>query len=137
MKKTGCIHNKNRKCNTCASRERRAKNPMFYAYDTLRGNVYRKHGRHFFYLTFEEFKQFAYETEYIGKKGITKTGYHVDRIDPTMGYFVGNIRALTNTLNQKVKYKKLHYDWDDTKGKMVAYVTTLEIDKIDPKDLPF
>lgn len=108
---------------------------MRYAFQNLRDNVHRKHGREWFYLTFEEFKQYAIETDYLGKKGIRKTGYHIDRIDPTMGYFIGNIRPLTNTLNQKVKYKKLHYDWDEEQGKMVAYVTTTEIDQ--PEDLPF
>lgn len=137
MKKRGCAHNNTRQCNTCRSRSARAKNPMFYAYDTLRSNCYRRKGRGWFELTFEEFQQYAIETEYIGKKGITKNGYHIDRIDSTMGYFIGNIRPLTNTLNQKVKYKKLHYDWDDEQGKMVAYVTTIEQDAIDPKDLPF
>lgn len=122
-------------CETCVKRKQRDKNPMFYAYKTLRDNTYRKHGRAWFELTFEEFKQYAIETDYLGKKGITKTGYHIDRIDPTMGYFIGNIRPLTNTLNQKVKYKKLNYVWDDEEGKMVAFVTTMEIDK--PDDLPF
>lgn len=116
-----------RTCNTCDTKKKREKDPMRYAFQTLRDNVYRKKGRAWFYLTFEEFKQFAYETEYIGKKGVTKTEYHVDRIDPTMGYFIGNIRALTNVLNQKVKYKKLNYDWDPEQGKMVAYVTTMEL----------
>lgn len=135
MQRIGCIHSNRRICKTCASRKRREKNPMRYAYETLRNNCYRKHGRAWFYLTFEEFTQYAIETEYIGKKGITQKGYHIDRIDPTMGYFIGNIRPLTNELNQKVKYKKLHYDWDEEQGKMVAYVTTIEQDKV--KDLPF
>lgn len=114
-------------CNTCARRKSREANPMYYAYETLRDNCYRKHGRGWFELTFEEFKQYAIETEYIGKKGITKKGYHIDRPDTTMGYFIGNIRPLTNTLNQKVKYKKLHYTWDEEEGKMIAYVTTMDL----------
>lgn len=114
-------------CTTCYRRRNREADPMKYAYETLRDNCTRKHGKAWFYLTFEEFKQYAIETEYIGKKGITKKGYHIDRPDTTMGYFVGNIRPLTNELNQKVKYKKLHYDWDEEQGKMVAYVTTMDL----------
>lgn len=131
----GCIHNNRRICNTCSSRKKREKNPMYYAYNTLRTNVYRRKGRHFFELTFEEFKQYAIETEYIGKKGISKTGYHIDRIDDEMGYFIGNIQPLTNVLNLAKRYKKLHYEWDEENRRMVAYVTTTTIDI--PKDLPF
>ena len=137
MKVIGCIHNKKRSCQSCRTKRKRQKNPMRYAYETLRNNCYRKHGRAWFYLTFEEFKQYAVETEYLGKKGITSKGYHVDRIDPTMGYFIGNIRPLTNRLNQQVKYKQLHYEWNDEEGRMVAYVSTKEREYIDPKDLPF
>jgi hypothetical protein len=132
----GCFNRcEHRICNTCASRRKRNKNPLRYAYETLRNNVYRRKGRAFFYLTFEEFKQYAIETEYMGKKGITKKGFHIDCKDPTMGYFIGNIRPLTNTLNNQVRYKKLHYEWDDETGRMRAYVTTTQIEQ--PENLPF
>lgn len=137
MNKPGCIHNSKKSCATCLTRRKREKNPMRYAFETLRANVYRKKGRAFFYLTFEEFKQYAVETEYIGKKGITKTGFHVDCIDPTMGYFIGNIQPLTNTLNNQKRYKKLHYDWDEETGRMKAYVSTFKLDDVDDDDLPF
>lgn len=136
-KKRGCIHNKSRQCATCSSQKYRSKDPMRYAYNNLKHNVYRRKGRAWFYLTFEEFKEFAIETHYIGRKGITKVGYHIDRIDDEMGYFIGNIQPLTNVLNLAKRYKKLHYDWDEEQGKMVAYVSTMKIEDVPDEDLPF
>lgn len=91
-----CIHNDKRKCNTCYSREYRAKNPMRYAYQNLKDNCRRRKGIGWFELTFEEFSQFAIETHYIVGKGITKTSYTIDCKDQTMGYFIGNIRVIKN-----------------------------------------
>lgn len=134
----GCRNNcRGKICETCVSRNKRQKNPIRYAYETLRSNVYRRKGKAWFYLTFEEFKQYAVETEYIGKKGITKVGYHIDRMDDTMGYFIGNIQPLTNVLNLGKRYKKLNYEWDEEEGKMRAYVSTVKEEHIDPKDLIF
>lgn len=54
-----------------------------------------------FKLTFEEFKKFAIETNYIQGKGKNKTSYHIDRIDETKGYTIDNIQVLTNSENVK------------------------------------
>jgi hypothetical protein len=126
IKTIGCEHNKKKQCRICAKRRSRKKHAMRYAYQTLKDNVKRRKGIGFFELTFEEFSQYAIETEYLGKKGVTKIGYHIDRIDDTMGYFIGNIQPLTNVLNLAKRYKKLNYLWDDTEGKMVAFVTKHE-----------
>lgn len=115
-------------CNTCASRKKRAKNPMRYAYDALKHNVIRRKGRAFFYLTFDEFKQFAYETNYLVGKGITKKGWGIDCKDQTMGYFIGNIRPLENSLNSKKGNKTLLYEYDPHERKMVA--TFVDLNKI-------
>lgn len=96
---------------------------MMYAYLTLRSNCIRRKGIGWFELTFEEFKQFAIETKYLSGKGKTKTSYTIDRKDNTMGYFIGNIRVVDNTINSRKRTKSLHYEWDDNAGKMVAWVS--------------
>lgn len=123
-------------CKTCSSRRHRAAHPMRYAYDTLKANCYRRHGRAWFYLTFEEFAQLAFETEYISKKGITKKGYALDRPDQTMGYFIGNIRCVPATVNNKKRRMSLTYEWVPELGRMVATLTNNYNDKIGSSECP-
>lgn len=125
-----CRNNTNGYCNTCLSRRKRERNPMRYAYDTLKANCYRRKGWHFFYLTFDEFKQYAIETEYLSKKGITKTGYSIDCKDQTMGYFIGNIRTVPATVNNKKRKRSLVYEYVPELGRMVATLTNNYNDKI-------
>lgn len=110
-------------CYTCQSRKYRAADPMKYAYYTLRDNVYRRKGRNFWGLTFEEFKQYAVETKYITGKGKSKTSYTIDAKDPTMGYFIGNIRTISNSHNSKKRRMVLTYDYVPELGRMVATLT--------------
>lgn len=93
---------------------------MRYAYDTLKANCYRRKGRGFFYLTFEEFKKYAIETDYISKKGITKKSWSIDCKDQTMGYFIGNIRTVPATVNNKKRRMTLTYEYIPEVGRMVA-----------------
>ena len=99
------------KCNTCKSKAKRARHPIRYAYDSFRANVIRRKGRDFWHLTFEEFKELATAFEYVGKKGVTSKGYTIDAKDPTMGYFVGNVRVIENGVNAKKRRKFLNYEW--------------------------
>ena len=80
----------------------RKDNPVHYAYLTLKANAKRRHKD--FDLTLDQFKQFCYRYKYIGKKGRSKDGYGVDRVDETKGYTLGNMRILKNGNNVK-KYK--------------------------------
>lgn len=138
-KRVGCIHNKKKSCNGCAKRRSRERHPMRYAYQTLKDNCKRRKGIGFFELTFEEFKQYAIETDYLVGKGITKTSYHIDCIDPTMGYFIGNIRPLQNSHNAKKGKKVLHYEWNEEEGRMVATVVnnTNTISDEENESIPF
>jgi len=52
-------------------------------------------------------------------KGITKTSFHVDRIDERRGYVPGNLQVLTNTENIK---KYLQYSYYE-KGKPANFKT--------------
>lgn len=95
---------------------------MKYAYNTLKQNCKRRKGAGWFELTFKEFSQFAVETEYLIGKGITKTSYTIDCKDQTMGYFIGNIRVVENSINSKKRRKTLLYEYDEETGRMVARV---------------
>ena len=99
-------------CNTCACRKKRNKNPIRYAYDVLKMNAKRR-GKPF-EISFEYFKQFAIETNYIKGKGRTKLSYSVDRIKNDLGYIEGNLQKLTVSDNSKkgVRDNVLHYDYE-------------------------
>lgn len=105
-------------CFTCISRRSRAANPVKWSYWNLKANAKRR-GKEFD-LTFEQFKQFCLETNYIAGKGRTLLSYSIDRIDNTKGYTVDNIRVVTVTENSRKGTKVLDYDWQTKR----AYVST-------------
>lgn len=104
--------NHGRFCKSCDSRKYRERDPVKYSYNTLRTNTTRRKGKNFFALTLEEFRVYCYETDYIAGKGRSKLSHTIDCIDPTMGYFIGNIQPLRKDLNSKKGEKILHYDWE-------------------------
>lgn len=71
----------------------------------------------FFDLTFEQFQEFCYETDYIKKVGKSSLSYSVDRIIEELGYTAGNIQAIPirdNTLKEHARRrarKILMYDY--------------------------
>lgn len=69
------------------------------------------------------------ETSYLSKKGITRTGYSIDRKDNEMGYFLENIRTVPATVNNKKRQRSLTYEYIDGIG-MVATLTNNYNDKI-------
>lgn len=93
-------------CGACKTRRYRENNPMMASYMNLRANAKRR-GKEFT-ITFEDFRQFCYETDYIQGKGRTKDCYSVDRKDETKGYVPGNLQRLTVGQNKK---KHLEYDY--------------------------
>lgn len=96
-------------CGTCRCRRSRAANPMYAAFKALRDNATRRHKE--FTLTFEQFKQFAIEVDYIKRKGRSNRAYHIDRKDNNKGYTIDNIRVLTGLQNRRKYTKSLHYDY--------------------------
>ena len=110
---------KNNFCNTCKSRKKRAAHPMRYAYDVLKMNAKRR-GKPFG-ITFEYFKKFAIETNYLRGKGRTKLSYSVDCIKNHLGYVPGNLQCLTVSDNSKkgVRDIVLHYDWETKEANAV------------------
>lgn len=95
-----------KRCATCKNRDYRLRNPLKYAYQTLKDNAKRR--KKVFSLTFEEFKDLCTETQYMKKKGVFRTSYHLDRIDEETGYVKGNIQILQNHENV-TKYLKYRY----------------------------
>jgi hypothetical protein len=81
-------------------------------------------------LTFEEFKQYAIETDYLAKKGRTGKTYSIDCKDQTMGYFIGNIRTVPILVNNKKRRMSLVYEFVPEVGRMVATLTNNYNDKI-------
>lgn len=107
-------------CYKCISRKRAKAHPMKYTYNNLKNNA-RNRGKEF-NLTFQQFKDFCIKTDYMQNKGITKTSYHIDRIDETKGYTIDNIQVLTNTENVK-KY----VEWVGRDENKVSKFTTKTI----------
>lgn len=89
-------------CSTCQSRLYKERSPERYFYLRLKANAKRR-GKAFS-LTFEQFKEFCFKTEYLDKKGRKKFSLHIDRINPLDGYTIDNIRVLTNTENVKRRW---------------------------------
>ncbi len=80
-------------CYRCAQRRNRERNPLVYAYKTLRSNARRR--KHPFTLTLEQFEVFCIETGYLARKGRNPDSLTIDRIDARRGYEVGNLQVLT------------------------------------------
>lgn len=104
-------------CSTCNKRQWRVKYPMKASYETLKGNAKRR-GK-IFELTFEEFKDFCYETNYMAGKGRSKLSFSVDCVIPGLGYVRSNIQKLTVSDNSKKKNKILMYDWETRTAKVI------------------
>jgi hypothetical protein len=97
-----CLNNaapKKNYCPTCISRRWRAANPEMAAYNNLKTNAKRR-GIGFF-LTFEEFYQWAWETMYMALRGIDAEDMTIDRKKPHLGYRAGNLQMLTNRENAR------------------------------------
>lgn len=118
-------------CTSCVGRKHRKKHPKKYAYTALKTNAKRR-GKEFT-LTFEEFNEFVIKTDYMAKKGIYKTSYHIDRIKEHLGYTRENIQTLPNTQNVK---KYLEYFYNERDKEMNYTMVTHKFNKKDPND-PF
>jgi hypothetical protein len=109
---------------------KRSKDPLRYSYLNLKHNAKRR-GKAF-ELSFEDFKAFCRETNYLAGKGKTITSYSIDRIDNDKGYVLGNIRILSVSDNAKKGTKKLEYDYR-TKQAWVWEIKPIE----NMDDMPF
>lgn len=106
-------------CATCRSRKSRKENAMRYAYQANKDNAKRRGKIHT--ITFEDFKEFCHETDYMAGKGRTKESFSIDCIINELGYVPGNLRKLTVSENAKKGTKILNYDYQ-TKTATVSTV---------------
>ena len=81
-----------------------------YCYSTLKANAKRR-GKEFT-ISFSEFKEFCYKTDYLRGKGKRQDSYSIDRIDNDRGYTLENIRVLSIAENSRKGAKVLQYDWE-------------------------
>lgn len=98
--------------------EYRFENIVKYTYNNLKSNAKRR-GK-LFQISFEQFKNFVVEVDYIAKKGIYKKSLHIDRIDENLGYSIENIQVLTNSDNVK-KFLNYKYNGEKMEFKTVTY----------------
>lgn len=87
---------------------------MKAAFQNLRANAKRR-GKEFS-LTFDQFKKFAIETNYLAGKGRTSKSFHIDRINEDEGYHIDNIQILTNSENVKKYHKSKLVCYYDAEG---------------------
>lgn len=96
------------------------RNPIQYNYSNLKQNAKRR--RKEFNLSIEEFETFVNESGYLDKKGRTKGKFHIDRINPNIGYQLDNIRILECSENVRRRF--------------VPYFQEQVPDDFNPEDLP-
>jgi hypothetical protein len=122
-------------CGSCKTKKYRLNNPMKYAFQSLKDNAKRR-GKEF-NITFEDFKQFCNESDYLRGKGKSSTSYSIDRIDNTKGYTLDNIQILTLSENSKKQSKTLNAYYNAETGKVEAYVTKSNFENEDDWDKIF
>ena len=129
-KKCRKIPKKGNYCASCIINRFKNRHPEKYAYFILKNNAKRR-GK-IFEISFEYFLKFCKKHQYIARKGITKFGLHIDRINESIGYIEGNLQVLTNTENVK---KFIQYNFDKN-GKPTDFVIKKQINYFLNKD-PF
>lgn len=84
-------------CGSCYKAQWRAQNPERAAFGTQRDHARARHIP--FTLTFEQWWVVVETTGYMDGRGRLRHCLHVDRLDPSKGYEVGNIRVITAAEN--------------------------------------
>jgi len=103
----------------------RRDNPVRYAYTNLKDNAKRR-GKEFS-ISFEYFVNWCASYEYIQRKGKSKSGFTVDRIDNDLGYVEGNLQCISNEENVK-KYCKFRWNGNDLPSDFVVESNRLKQD---------
>ena len=84
-------------CYTCDARKARLRNPVRYAFKNLKASA-AKRGIAFL-LTFDQFAQWAKDTNYVALRGKDDTSLSCDRRDTNGPYSIDNIRIMTYAEN--------------------------------------
>ncbi len=99
---------KDRFCPKHSKRYQKYKNPFKYTFHQKKNRAIERGIA--WKLSLAEFIEFCEETNYMEKKGKTKTSASIDRIDPNKGYEKGNLQILSLSDNSKKKYTDLEDD---------------------------
>ena len=113
----------------------RQKNPFKYAYNTLKNNSKRRGVP--FNLSLDQFKEFAIRVDYLYWKGIYKTAYHIDRIDPIKGYILSNLQLMTNEANVKKRHGVVSQYYCPYEQEMKYNISFPKSIESDYSDVPF
>ena len=100
-------------CCSCNYKQKKQSNPVRVAYTSLKCHA-KERGK-VFTLTLEQFTEFCVKSNYLNCKGIQKFSYHIDRVDETKGYEVGNLQLLTNTENIRKYIRFVEINRDGSK----------------------
>lgn len=96
-------------CETCRKRKWNKEHPAEYSFANLKSSAAKR--EIFFGLTFDEFMEFAYQCDYLNKRGRGRAALTVDRKIPGRlpGYVRGNIQPATGWQNSKKRQLEYNY----------------------------
>ena len=118
-------------CHRCYNREYRKRDLVKTSYQTLKDNAKRR--KKIFDITYEQFREFCFETRYLLGKGRNRNSFTIDRKDESKGYTIDNIHVLPNWQNVK---KYLDYKWNGEKMEFTTKTIRNKEKSID-NDCPF
>ena len=96
----------------------RAANPIKASYLNAKSNAKKRDIA--FELTFEQYRRFVQEHNYMNSKGRSRDSLHIDRIDASKGYVISNLQVLTNSENVKKQWNGDYtWYWCEIERKMV------------------
>ncbi len=95
-------------CSKCASRRKRANNPVNYAFHAIKDSA-KKRGISFS-ISYRDFKEWCERTGYAKDKGFVRLTHHCDRIRHNEGYHIDNIQLLTERENIQKRNTDLAQD---------------------------
>lgn len=90
------------KCAKCRSRQFAKNHPIAYAFSNLRNRA--KQRGHVFKLTYAEYRGFWLSNGFDEKHGKEGFCLSIDRIKGDKGYVIGNVQAITLSLNSRKEY---------------------------------
>jgi hypothetical protein len=90
------------KCARCKIRAWNERHPLARAFHNLRSHA-KERGKDFS-LTFEQFRSFALNTDYMSRKGKSSISFQIDRKDDSKGYCASNIQCISLRENMRKQF---------------------------------
>lgn len=100
---------KDQRLSTKRVRDHRSKNPVWYAYQTLKHNAKRRNLE--FSLSWEFFREFASSTQYIQFKGREAFALTIDRKRSDRGYTEDNVQIMLKYENSGKGNRDIALSW--------------------------